>query len=289
MDENIYQIRYSECDLFGHLNHTSYFDYLQEGLLAIGATLGYNPESLTYKGLLPRFSGAAVKYLQPLHAAQKIRLQSSLVACGRYSCRFQVALLPIDAENPASITEAELIFIKEDNPVPIPEDAKKRLLAMPPAVRRLGLSLPDNIGRLPEKYSFTTKRRVTNANTNPTGLLNMTAGVSFFEDCGLQQCNSVNWPFTRMAREGIGIMSRKYTVRYLIPVPMDSRLTIRTWLTSPKGASIDRHYTMTVKGKKCPATLAHCQWIFFDLKRQRPMRIPEAFSRDFKALIYTAE
>ena len=286
MQETVYKIRYAECDLFGHLNHTSYFDYLQEGLLAAAGLLGYSIERLHSDGLEPRFTGATVEYLKPLRFAQKIRLGISLVDCGRYSCRLQIALIPDNEEKPAARTEAELIFIRNDNPAPIPEAVRNGLFSFPPAAGRVGLDLPDSIGHLPEQFSFSTNRRVTNANTNPNGLLNMTAGVSFFEDCGLQQCNSVGWPFSRMAEEGIGIVARKYTLRYLLPLPMDSRVKVTTWLSTPKGVSIDRHYTMKEESTGKPACLAHCRWIFFDLKRQRPMRIPQAFDRDFGHLIH---
>lgn len=288
MFDTLYQIRYAECDLFGHLNHTGYFDYLQEGLLQAGEASGYGMERLRDEGYLPTITAASLEYLRPLFFRQRIRLLPSLIECGRYSCRLGIAFVPEGEDKPAARGEAELLLARAGEPQPLPEVLHDRLCTLPAAADRVGLCLPDDTGRLPEEYSFRTERRVTSADTNPSGLMNMTAGISFFEDCGLSQCNSVGWPFTRMAEENIGIVARKYTVRYLKPLPMDSHVTVRTWLHSPRGVGIERHYSMVREGETTPGTLAHCLWIFFDPARQRPMRMPEPFIRDFGHLIVPA-
>ena len=285
MHDDLYRIRYAECDLFGHLNHTGYFDYLQEGLLAVAETLGFGRAYMGQNGYLPLITAASLEYLRPLFFRQRLRLLPSIVEAGRCSCRLDITLQSTGEGGPAARCEAEVVLTRAGEPALIPIDVAEGLATLPPAPGRLGLALPDRTGTLAEACSYTTTRRITSRDTNPSGLLSMAAGISFFEDCGLQQCHSVGWPFSRMAAEGIGIVSRRYTVRFLKPLPMDSRLTVRTWLHSPRGVSIQRDYSMTLEDDSHPAVLAHCSWIFFDLHRQRPMRIPEVFHRDFSGLI----
>ena len=70
-----FQVRYSECDGYGHLNSANYLRYAHETTLEAFASAGYNPE----KPHSWHASEVFIDYKEPFRYCEIVEVHASLV------------------------------------------------------------------------------------------------------------------------------------------------------------------------------------------------------------------
>jgi acyl-CoA thioester hydrolase len=88
-----------------------------------------------------------------------------------------------------------------------------------------------------------------------------------------------------MMRSGFGIVARNFQILYERPAVMDDELEVATWVSDVKRVSAVRHYTIHRVADGQLMLRARALWVWVNLTRGRPMRIPDDFLDDLSANI----
>jgi acyl-CoA thioesterase FadM len=91
-------IRYDECDVYGHLNNAVYLRYMQEAAFRASADVGLDAEAYEKMGRLWLIRGHDIEYLEPARAgetdldATSLRDAQSRFWNARCSCSHRLGL-----------------------------------------------------------------------------------------------------------------------------------------------------------------------------------------------------
>ena len=90
------------------------------------------------------------------------------------------------------------------------------------------------------------------------------------------------WSMGRMMGAGFGIIARRYRIEYVRPAFLEDELEVSTWVSDPRRATADRHYTINRASDGDLLARAHVLWVWVSLESGRPMRIPPNFLDAFE-------
>ena len=89
----------------------------------------------------------------------------------------------------------------------------------------------------------------------------------------------------RCWEEGFSLVARRYNIDYRGQARLGDELEVSTWLSDRKRATAVRHYKIARASDGELITRGRCLWVWIDIEKQRPIRIPEQFIADFAANI----
>ena len=85
---------------------------------------------------------------------------------------------------------------------------------------------------------------------------------------------SVGWSHQRHLDAGLVWVVRSHQIKYLRPALLGEQLTIHTWICSFDGATTLRRYRVVRPSDDKLLAVAQTMWVFLDLKKGLPKRIP---------------
>ena len=122
------------------------------------------------------------------------------------------------------------------------------------------------------KHTFTSQVRYSEC--GPDSRLRLDNIINYFQDCSVFQTEAVGLgPKVWKARKA-GWLIVSWRIRIHEYPEMLSPVTAATWAYSFHGMEGDRNFTLTAEDGRVLAE-AMSRWIFYDMVRQRPIRVPE--------------
>lgn len=156
--------------------------------------------------------------------------------------------------------------------------------------------------RLP-RSGLITCVRVRFQECDPLGHVNNTVYLGYLEQAAIDHAAAVGWPSARLQAEtGAVFVARRHEIEFLRPAFENDVLEIRTWPEEMSGARAYRVYEVrrieadplnlppsrlvpgTALAADPASTLmvrARTEWAFVNLRRGRPVRIPDVVTADF--------
>ena len=120
------QVRFSELDPYGHVNHAAYLDYLEvgrvEALEAVGVPLGW----LQDEGFHVPVVGLEVRYRRSARLGDRLEVVSGLAELRTVSARWDQRIL-VGGEEIVAATVRCAVTDREGRPRPGPEGWLERL------------------------------------------------------------------------------------------------------------------------------------------------------------------
>lgn len=144
------------------------------------------------------------------------------------------------------------------------------------ADRHLGLPGPPP----PPPGVFEIRRTVEWRDMGPDLVVRPATIAALAEDAGVRVSAAHGWPLSRCMEHGFAIVLRRNQITYGAPLALEDEVTVRTWFSDPRRSMATRHYELLRSDGEVVARLRSL-YVWVDLERGRPIRIPEGFLADF--------
>lgn len=283
----IFQVRYHECDAYGHVNHAHYLRYMQEAAFYASAAVGYTVQRYESEGYIWLAYETDIAYLQSLHYGDVVNVKTWVANFRKVRSLRMYEFRRADSDELIAQAQTDwvLLNMKTRFPAPVPQSmieaytanaildsttgVGKRIVTPPPA----------------PPGAFSMRKRVEWRDIDTAQHVNNATYLNYIEDCAIQAAASCGWPMTRLREGGFGFVARQHHLEYKAPARLDDDLELTTWLSDVKSSTAVRHYT--IKRVEDSALIAQAQtlWVWLDFATNRPARIPEVFGTDFAATI----
>jgi len=281
-----FRVRHYECDANGHLNHANYLRYIHETNISALAAAGYNSERLASLNLVWRPREIYIDYLRPLFFSDQVQVYASLSNIFEDRAVWDYDLKKPDSEDVYATSQinSALINTTDDLPVPIPQDLGT---AVQPAGSNPGSHNPITFPALATRPpgAFTQRWAVEWRDVDPDQSLNIAAYFDYLLDFVINARAACGLTFEHSHHEGFASYIRRQWLRIFEPVSLGDELELTTWLSNVKRATVMRHFTIQRVGDGKQIGQSHTLWVCVDPKTGRPVRIPEAWERDFESQI----
>jgi acyl-CoA thioester hydrolase len=277
-----FQVRYYECDAYGHMNHINFLRYMQEAAFEASAAAGYDLNRYHEIGHRWLALRTRAEFLKPLLYRDNVQVKTWVHDHRRTRSLRKYEFRLAGSDEVLARGETDWVYRNSNTgrPAAIPTDMLDAFfpegipLMAPPRT-----PFPDPPPQPPGV--FKTRRLVEWREIDSMFHVNNAAYMAYVEDCGFKVTAHFGWPVQRMWQEGFGVMLRQHEIEYLAPAHMDEGLEIATWLAEFKRATAVRYFTVTRTSDRVLLAQIRTVWAWVDLDSGRPIRIPESFLRDF--------
>ena len=277
-------VRYDECDPYGHVNHANYFKYMGYAAYAAADHLNLDNTRSEDSEYVWITRETEVEFLNPLAFRDMVHVNTWVTDFRRVRSLRLYDLHTGDRSNPAARGWTDWVYTRRDSGMPaiIPKEMAQRFLTENGGVDRVERSKfpkPPPYAPHTPKIDLVPEWR----DLDPNGHINNAGWLSYIENGTWQFCEELGWPAERMAAEGFGIFARKYRIEYLKPAGISDRFYLRTWVSDKRRAMAVRHYELRNSADDSLLVRARCLWVWVDLAKGRPMKMPAHFYKDFES------
>ena len=276
-----FQVRYYECDAYGHLSRPNYLRYMQEAAFDASAASGYGPARYAAMGCHWLVRETDIEYLHPLRYGDTVQVKTWVADFRRVRSRRAYEFRLVESGEVVAQAHTDWTFLDSatGRPAPIPPELVAAFFpegapeAPPPRQRFPSASPPPG--------AFKLRRRVEWQDIDSMQHVNNAVYLAYVEDCGVQAAAAYGWPLARLGAQGAAIAAQRHWIEYLEPAVLDDELELATWVSDVKQASATRHTTITRVRDGALLAQAHTLWVWVDVATGETRRIPPAFLADF--------
>jgi len=122
-------VRYSDCDMHSHMNHTRYLTFFEQARIEYFRAMGMNPGP-TKESIPFIVVHASCDYRAPAYLNDEIEVQLGITKWGKTS--FTMECVMIRGTDKALLAEAKTVLVmydyQKETPVPLPEAFKNSCL-----------------------------------------------------------------------------------------------------------------------------------------------------------------
>lgn len=276
------RVRSYECDAYGHLNNVNYIRWMQEAALDASAAVGWDMARYAALGQHWLIRETDIEYLRPFVYGDTIELTTWVEDFRRVRSRriyeFRKAgesdlyaraatdwvYLDRATGSLATIPSEMVTDFAPDGQ--IAEGTPRSKYPTPPAP-------PPNV--------YTLARRVEWREINMEGHANNAAYFGYVEDMSTQVGRHYGWGMPRLLETGVVMILRQLRLIYHLPALMDEDIEIRAWLSDGRRISYVRHYDITRVSDGALLAQARGLWVCFDMKKRRPITVPQEMQEAF--------
>ncbi len=276
-----FQVRYYECDPYGHLNNINYLRWMQEAAFGASAAVGYDFARYTDLGQLWLVRETDIEYLLPLAYGDEVEIKTWVLDFRRSHSRRRYEFTDTRTGQLAARATTDWVYIalKTLHPAAIPEAMLLAFFpegAPPAAAREHFPAVPP-----PPPGVFSMRSRVEWRDLDSMWHVNNAIYLAYVEEAGTRVCEAHGWPMQRMLAAGFGMVARQHQIEYRQPALLGDELEIATWYSDVQRATAYRHYTIRRAGDGVLLARARTRWVWIDMQTRKPIRIPEHFIHDF--------
>ncbi len=278
-----FQVRYYECDAYGHLNNTNYLRWMQEAAFGASAAVGYNFARYDEIGHLWLVRETDIEYTTPLAYGDEIDIKTWVMDIRRSRSRRAYEFTNKQTCQLAARASTDWVYVNAETlrPVMIPEEMQKAFFPdggpEQNAPRERFPSSPP-----PPPGVFSIRRQVEWRDIDAMWHMNNAMYLTYIEDAAIHVCEAHGWPLERMTEAGFGILVRRHLIEYRQAAKLGDELDVATWFSDMRHTTGIRHYTVRRASDGELLAQARTRHVWVDLKTGKPIRIPEYFLDDFR-------
>ena len=277
------RVRFCECDLYGHLNQSTYLRYMAETAFDASAAAGYNMARYAAMDRYWLVHDTEVDYLSPLRYGDAVEVTTWVMDFRHVRSRRAYELRRAGSDEMVARGHTDWVFMNTatGRPAAIPADMMAAFFPEgppPPAPPRK----PFPAGPPPPPGVFRQRRRVEWRDLDPAQHVNNAVYLSYLEDCGVHVAEAHGWPLERMMAERLAIVARRHRIEYLLPAVLGDELEVSTWASDVRRSTAVRHFQMVRVSDGALLARVHTLAAWVNVDTGRPTRIPSAFLEDFR-------
>ncbi|MBN2385522.1 MAG: acyl-CoA thioesterase [Anaerolineales bacterium] len=280
--QKTFQVRYYECDAYGHLNNTNYLRWMQEAAFEASAAVGYDFSRYDAIGHLWLVRETEIAYLLPLSYQDEVEIETHVLDLRQCRSRRAYVFRHLRSGQVAARATTDWVYLNARTlrPATIPDEL--RLAFFPEglpaeAPRRERFPTPP----APPPQVFSLRRQVAWRDVDMLWHVNNAAYLAYMEDASTHVCDAHGWTMERMRAAGFGIVARGHRIEYRQPAVLGDELEIATWFSDERLSSALRHYRLRRAGDGELLVQGRSQFVWVDIETGRPIRIPEHFLAEF--------
>jgi acyl-CoA thioester hydrolase len=277
-----FQVRYYECDAYGHVDNVNYLRYMQEAAFDASAAAGYDLTRYAEMNCQWLIRETDIEYLRPLRYGDSVQVKTWVAEFRRIRSRRTYELRHSGSGDLVARASTEWVFLDaySGRPTTIPAEMIVAFFPEgpppPPSARVRFPPAPS-----PPSDVFRLLRRVEWQDLDQVRHVNNAVYLAYIEDCGLQASAAHGWPLQRIRDEGFAIIARRHQIDYQQPALYGDELEVATWASDIKRSSALRHTILKRASDRAPIARARTLWVWVDLQTGRPIRIPGRLLDDF--------
>jgi acyl-CoA thioester hydrolase len=280
--ERTFRVRYSECDVLGHVNNTNYLRYMQETAFDASAAAGYGMDIYSKINRVWLARQTEIEYLRPLCYGDSVIVRTWVADFRRVTSRREYEMRLSTTGEPVARGYTEWAFVdsKTARPAAIPPEAVSAFFPegrAPDAPPRERIPAPPP----PPAGAYTMRRQVAWHEIDTARFVNNPIYLTYAEDCGFNAIAACHWPVARMLDTGGAIVAHKNQVEYLAPAMLGDELEVVTWLSDVRRASAMRHYTISRAGDGTLLARVHTYSAWLNRVTGRAAPFPAEMLDDF--------
>lgn len=129
--------------------------------------------------------------------------------------------------------------------------------------------------------AFRHERTVQPAELDGLGHASNVAFVAWMQDAAIAHSTAAGWSTQRYSELGLVWVVRRHEIEYLGPAIAGDRLFVYTWVSTMERITSQRRYEIVHAETGKLLARATTDWVFVNLARGRPTRIPVELSSAF--------
>jgi acyl-CoA thioester hydrolase len=269
-----FQVRYSECDMYEHVNNSHYLRYMAETAFDASAAAGYGMKKYEQMGKIWLIRENQVEFLKPLRYGDTFEVKTWVADFRRVQSLRMYEFRLKGSEDLVAKGQTNWIFLdsKTQRPTTIPNELKAAFFPEGPpdtAPPREPFPTPPP----PPSGMVTFKRQVAWSDLDPTGHVNNARYLDFLQEAIMEVYNT----FALADHENslIAWVIHKMRIEHLRQARFGDILNITTYLFDVKRASAIRHYIIHDEESREVVARANMLFTSIDLTTGRPTRIPQ--------------
>ena len=115
------KVRFSELDPYGHVNHSIYLQYFEEGRTAATAEIGHSLDSLLANGFSLVVAQVETKFISPSYLSDNLTIESGIIQAKRASVQWSQRITKADVLIAAQKTRIGCLNVN-GNPCKFPDE-----------------------------------------------------------------------------------------------------------------------------------------------------------------------
>ncbi|MFT5195053.1 MAG: acyl-CoA thioester hydrolase [Cellvibrionaceae bacterium] len=276
-------VRYDECDPYGHVNHANYFRYMGYAAFAVADHLETDNAHSHKSEYVWITRETEVEFLNPLTFGDTAHVKTWVSDFRKVRSLRLYEIHAGDSSKPAARGWTDWVYARRDTGLPaiVPNEVVAQFLAKNSGEKRVERTrfpkpapYAADTGDMPLKPEW--------RDLDPNGHINNAGWLSYVENGTWDYCESLGWSADRMQAEGFGVFARKYRIEYLKPAGINDRFYLKTWIAEKRRATAVRHYEIRNSVDDSLLIRARCLWVWVDLAKGSPIKIPAGFLADFE-------
>ncbi|GAB4526392.1 MAG: hypothetical protein Kow0063_00590 [Anaerolineae bacterium] len=269
-----FRVRYYECDIYGHVNHTNYLRYMQEAAFDASAAAGYDLARYEAIGRFWLVRETDLEIMHALRYGDSVQVKTWVADFRRVRSRRMYELRLADAGDLVAQGYTDWAFLDSatGRPAPIPPEVVEAFFPEgPPGMSRARFPSPPS----PPAGIFRLRRSVEWGDIDGARHVNNAVYLAYMQDCGVQALAAHGWPLSRMQAEGVAIVAWRHHIEYREPARLGDELELSTWLSDVGQDCAIRHYIVTRIGDGTLLARGRSFLRCIDIEAEQPTPIPD--------------
>lgn len=237
-----FQVRYCECDAYGHLDKSHYLRYMQEATFDASASAGYSVERFATSGHYWLVHEVDVEYIVPLFYGESIELTTWVADFRRVRSLRMYELKRVETHELVAKGSIDWVYINRATrrPALIPPEIVSAYA--PDGCPQAGLRPSFPVISLPADKVFTMRRRVEWRDIDGEQVVSNATYLNYVDDCHWQMMKAHGQSQTRFQSEALVLVPQRVQIEYNSPVFLDNELEVKAWLVDANQANLHYHY-----------------------------------------------
>jgi acyl-CoA thioester hydrolase len=284
------QVRFDECDVYGHLNNAMYLRYMQESAFIASADAGLDGAAFEQMGRLWLIRGHEIEYLQPLRAGDTVKITTWNVGYRRTLMRRAYEMKNLSNGAVVAKAHTDWVFLDQESLRPI---------TIPPEVVAVYLSPEEAAQTLPKPQfptpppappgTFRVEKRVEWRDLDMMQHLNNAVYPSYAEDVAMQLGDHFGWSFKEWLEDDLAVVTHRTRLQYRQPATFEDTIEIATWLYGVRRTSATRYYAFHRLSDGELLAQMETLWALINVNTGRPTRLPERFQQILESNISSSQ
>ncbi|HYY59088.1 MAG TPA: thioesterase family protein [Pyrinomonadaceae bacterium] len=131
-------------------------------------------------------------------------------------------------------------------------------------------------------HQYSRRFRVRHYELDSFGHLNNAVYVNYMQEAAIEASTAAGFGPAWYTERGTGWVIRQLSIRYHLPVFYADELEVKTWISEVRRVGCTREYLITRTRDGARAARARVNWIYLDLTKGQPARLPAEIVRAFE-------